>query len=275
MTSRFLAFVGIVAVVGGLASALAAQVPANRAFEVASVKPTKTQGITLNMIYPGGRFTATNAPLGWLIKRAYGLQNDQLEGGASWMQSEHFDIDAKAAGNASSPEVMLMLRTLLTERFKLTLRHEARELPIYVLVTAKTDGTPGPHLTPSPDGNCVSPLRSGSDDDKRPVCGLLTPTGHWVGRRTTIDSLASSLSRVVSRVVVNRTGLTGNFDLDLQWTDLAVLLSPNGSSTDPPPLADGPSFPTALQEQLGLKLESTKGPVDVLVIDHVEHPTAD
>jgi uncharacterized protein (TIGR03435 family) len=97
--------------------------------------------------------------------------------------------------------------------------------------------------------------------------------GHWIGRGTTIDSLGSALSRVTSRIVVNRTGLTGTFNLDLQWTDLTVLLSPTGSPADPPPPGDGPSFFTALQEQLGLKLESTKGPVDVLVIDHAEKPT--
>ncbi len=171
-----------------------------------------------------------------------------------------------------------MLRSLLAERFKLTLRHETRELPIYALVMAKTGGTPGPHLTTSVEGNCVRTPRSdppGNHVNTHPACGLFTPTGHWMGRNTTIDSLSSSLSRFTSRVVVNRTGLTGHFDLDLQWTDLSMLLSPNGNATDPPPLADGPSFPTALQEQLGLKLESTKGPVDVLVIDHVERPTED
>jgi uncharacterized protein (TIGR03435 family) len=277
--ARLLGAVGIVALVSGIADVVA-QAPDNPAFEIASVKPTKTQGTSLLMFYPGGRLTATNVGLGFLISRAYGLQANQLEGGPSWIHSESFDIEAKAAGNVSSQQLVLMLRTLLTERFKLTLQRETRELPIYALVMAKAGGEPGPQLRPSSGSDCVRPQLPGNApsalaDSAGPPCGLYSPMGHWIGRGTTIDSLGSALSRVTSRIVVNRTGLTGTFNLDLQWTDLTVLLSSTGSPADPPPPGDGPSFFTALQEQLGLKLESTKGPVDVLVIDHVEHPTED
>jgi uncharacterized protein (TIGR03435 family) len=251
------------------------------AFEVASVKPTKTQNLSMFTVYPGGRFRATNFGLGGLIKRAYRLQDDQLIGGPSWVQSEGFDIEAKGEGDSSAEQLFLMLQTLLTERFKLTLRHETRELPTYTLLMARNGGKAGPQLTASSGADCVSPPRPGSAPDTvsastGPACGLYSPSGHWTGRNTTIDSLASSLSRVVHRVVRNRTELAGTFDLDLQWTDLTVLLQPGGSLTDAPPPPDNPtSIFTALQEQLGLKLESTKGPVDVLVIDHVEHPTPD
>ena len=175
---------------------------------------------------------------------------------------------------------MLMLRTLLADRFKLTLRHETKELPIYVLTTARPDGQLGPKLTRSSGPNCVRPPIPGeapkaASDPAAPMCGLFSPLGHWIGRATTLEALASVLSmQSVHRVVVNQTGLTGTFDLDLQWADLAFLFSPQANPNDPP-LVDGPSLFTALEEQLGLKLESTKGPVDVLVIDHVEKPTED
>jgi uncharacterized protein (TIGR03435 family) len=275
------AMVLLLIVVAGSRNYLPAQTPASPTFEAASVKPTKTQGTSLLLFYPGGRLTATNVGLGGLIKWAYRLQANQLVGGPSWIQSESYDIEAKAAGNVANQQLLLMLQTLLTERFKLTLRHETRELPMYALVMAKAGGEPGPQLRPSSGSDCVRrpPLPgtapSAPSDSAGSPCGLYSPMGHWIGRGTTIDSLGSQLSRVTSRVVVNRTGLTGTFNLDLQWTDLTVLLSPPGSPADPPPPGDGPSFFTALQEQLGLKLESTNGPVDVLVIDHAEHPTAD
>jgi uncharacterized protein (TIGR03435 family) len=250
------------------------------AFEVASIKPTKTQGTSLLMLYRG-RLSATNMRLGGLIMRAYRLQAEQLAGGGpSWVNSEAFDIDARATGNVSSEQLMLMLRTLLAERFKLRLRPETKELPIYVLTMSRGDTQLGPKLKRSSGSGCVHPLLPGEapkapSDPAAPTCGLYSPLGHWIGRATTIDSLAAQLSmQSLHRAVVNRTGLTGTFDLDLQWADLAFLFSPQASPSDPP-LTDGPSLFTALQEQLGLTLESTKGPVDVLVIDHVEKPTPD
>jgi uncharacterized protein (TIGR03435 family) len=247
------------------------------AFEVASVKPTKTTGIALFQILPGGRFRATNFSLQGLITRAWRIQQSQVEGGPNWIRSEGYDIEAKAEGDPAADQLWLMVRTLLIERFKLSIRTETRELPVYELIMARKDGKPGPALRQFSDANCRRAAPTGGPvapfDVDRPTCGALySPTGHWIGRDTTIESLTSELTRVMGRPVSNRTGLTGRFDLDLQWTDLAQLLQPENNA---PPPADGPSFPTALQEQLGLKLESTKGPVDVLVIDHVEHPTED
>jgi uncharacterized protein (TIGR03435 family) len=249
-------------------------------FEIASIKPTQTQGTSLLMLYPG-RLSVTNMRLGGLIIRAYRLQSDQLVGnGPEWTDSQAFDIEARAASNVPSGELMLMLRTLLADRFKLALRHETRELPIYVLSMSRADGQLGPKLKRSSGSDCFRPPVPGEEpkalaDSAAPSCGLFSPQGHWIGRATTIDVFASALSmQSLHRVVVNQTHLTGTFDLELQWADLAFLFSPQANPNDPP-LSDGPSLFTAIQEQLGLKLESTKGPVDVLVIDRVERPAPD
>jgi uncharacterized protein (TIGR03435 family) len=248
-------------------------------FEVASVKPTKVSGSAYTFVRPGGRFTATNFPLKGLITRAYRLQGNQVEGGPSWVSSDGFDIEAKAEGNPPPEQVLLMVRALLAERFKLKLRTETRQLPVYALELARSDGKLGSGLRPASPADCVSVPPSGGPpplfDRNHPPCGALySPIGHWTGRGVSIAALASDLARVVSRVVLNRTGLTGTFDLDLQWTDLTVLLQPGGSVPDARPPADNPtSIYTALQEQLGLKLDSQKGPVDVLVIDRAEKPT--
>ena len=125
-------------------------------------------------------------------------------------------------------------------------------------------------MSPPSSGNQLVPF-----DRTHPLCGVLySPVGYWTGRRVPVDTLANALSRVVSRTVVNQTGLTGTFDLDLRWTDLSMLLSPAANPGDPLPQADGPSLFTALQEQLGLRLESTRGPVEVIVVDHADRPSA-
>jgi uncharacterized protein (TIGR03435 family) len=258
-----------------------AQAPADAhpAFEVASVKPTKIAGTSFVLLYPGGRFSATNVTLGGLIARAWGLQTDQVDGGPAWLQSDGFDIEAKAEGNPPADQIWLMLRTLLAERFKLVVRTETRELPVYELVPARNEGTLGPSLRPSLETNCAkSALAAGPlapFDANHPPCGVLySPIGHWIGRTVSIRTVANALVRMVGRVVIDRTGLVGTFDLDLQWTDLAALLAPVGPVPDVQPApADGPSLFAALQEQLGLKLHSTKGPVDVYVIEHAEKAT--
>jgi uncharacterized protein (TIGR03435 family) len=277
MKSRvLLAFsIGIVSVIGVV---LSAQSPA---FEAASIKLTKVRGQTFVLFNPGGRFTAVNSTLRFLIRSAYQLQDGaQVFGGPGWLDSDAFDIEAKAEGDPARRQVGLMLRTLLAERFKLTFHEETRDAPIYALTLARNDGKNGQQLRPSSTADCATAPSSGAQlapfDRSHPFCGVLhSPVGYWTGRRVPIDTLANALSRVVGRTVVNRTGLAGTFDLDLRWTDLSMLLSPTADPADPLPQADGPSLFTALEEQLGLKLESTRGPIGVLVVDHVEHPTED
>jgi bla regulator protein blaR1 len=272
----------------------AADASANPVFEVASVKQNRSgEGFIRVGMAPGGRFTATNVPLRQLILMAYQVQPFQIVGGPSWIASDRFDIVAKAAGDMppSAPGVVgpmqLMMRTLLGDRFKLTLHNEQKEMPIYTLVLAKADGKLGPQLRQSTT-DCASIMRAAAQRGGPPPppsfsepmqCGMRVFPGALSAGGFPLSQLAQFLSSTVQRVVVDRTGLTGNFDLNMTWTPDQM---PQGRG-DPPPGApplpaidpNGPSIFTAVQEQLGLKLESTKGPVDVLVIDRAEHPSED
>jgi uncharacterized protein (TIGR03435 family) len=258
--SRLLWAVGIVAVAGSLVGMLAAQTPASPAFEAASVKPAKSGDVVIGGLQGGStEFRVTNIPLRVLIRQAYGLrQGSELIGGPAWLDTDRFDIVGKMA-QPDSPK-WLMVRTLLADRFKLVTHEESRELPIYALVVARSDGRLGPKLHPS---TCVAGRRL--DDNG---CGFRPGPGAFVGSGVALPTLiAASLSSEVQRMVVDRTGLTGTFDIDLHWLpDNPVAAAPGDEAV---------SIFTALQEQLGLKLESTTGPVDVLVIDHVEQPTPD
>lgn len=259
------------------------------AFEVASVKPnTSGDGRGMLGMQPGGRFTATNVALRMLIREAYQLQDFQLIGGPAWIASDRFDVVAKAKGDLPPTPMgtvgpgQLMIRTLLAERFKLKVRNETRELPIYELVLARSDGKLGPQLRSSA-ADCAAAGRSGGappaplQPGERPKCGMRIGLGQMRGGGLPLSQLATILSQSLGRVVVDRTRLTGTFDLDLTWTpdQLPPGSSPPGAPLPPSVASNGPSIFTALLEQLGLKLASTKGPVDVVVIDSVERPAPD
>ena len=267
-------------------------------FEVASVKANKSGDNRIGIGFPpGGRFRATNAPLRELIAIAYGtpqpLPAFQISGGPKWIESERFDIVAKAAGDprpgpdGPPSQMVVMLQGLLAERFHLVVHRETKEMPIYALVLARSDGKLGAQLRPTAT-DCAALMasmraRGGPPAPPAPgepvPCGMRMFPGKLVAGSSSMAQLTNVLARFVSRTVVDRTGLTGNYDLDLQWTPDQM---PQGRG-DPPPGApplpaidpNGPSLFTALQEQLGVKLESIKGPVDVLVIDHAEQPTED
>jgi bla regulator protein BlaR1 len=276
-------------------------------FEVASVKPNKS-GERRVMIQgqPGGRFVATNVTVRQLIQTAYRLQEFQLVGAPAWIDDDHFDIVAKAAGDLPAPEALgrgasgpmqmqLMLQSLLAERFKLAVHQDARVVSIYALVLAQSDGRLGPQVRRSevdcqafaiaarlPGGSPPPPPPPPPQPGERPTCGLFGGLGRFAAGGTSMAQLATTLSQQVRRIVVDRTGLTGRFDFDLQWTPEQLPprapgtpadqpLRINGADIDP----NGPSIFTAMQEQLGLKLDSTNGSVDVLVIDGVEQPTPD
>ena len=251
------------------------------AFEVASVKagvpPDVPTGI--RPVSAGGQFHAV-LTLHDLIQVAYGaplaLLPSQVAGGPAWVATERFDIVAKASGlaNATSggrDELRAMMRTLLADRFRLRVRRESRELPIFNLVLDRADGRLGPRLHVE-DGQCVSPSStSASAADISRWCGFRRfAPGAISVRGMTLDEFASGISTHadVQRVVRNRTGLVGKFDLDVEYTPDTV------APGDPPAtVASGVGLSTALKDQLGLRLESTKGPVDLLVIDRVEKPS--
>jgi uncharacterized protein (TIGR03435 family) len=236
-------------------------------------------------------------PLRELISAAYGtpqpLPAFQITGGPKWIESDRFDIVAKAPGdpqpgpNGPPTAMFAMLRTLLADRFQLILHRESKEMAIYALVLARADGKLGPQLKPAAT-DCAAMMAAARGrgapppppaPGERMPCGMRMFPGNLSGGSSSMAQLTNVLARFVNRTVVDQTGLAGNYDLDLQWTPDQM---PQGRG-DPPPGApalpsidpNGPSIFTAVQEQLGLKLESTKGPVSVVVIDRIEHPTED
>jgi uncharacterized protein (TIGR03435 family) len=264
-------------------------IPRPPAFEVASVKPNKSGGLGIQIDMPGtDRFTATNIPVRDLIRFAYDVQDVRLLGGPDWIRSERFDIVAKseqplpAWGPAGPPmPMLLMLRTLLADRLALTVHPETREMPVYSLVVAREDRKFGPEISASKlDCENQAPGRRGGPppaNPGQPTCGMRIGPGQMVMGGTPMSQLATVLSNFVQRVVLDRTQLPGTFDFRLSWTPdrLPQGAPPPGAPALPPVDPNGPSLFAALQEQLGLKLESTRAPLDVLVIDRVERPTPD
>ncbi|HEY4363612.1 MAG TPA: TIGR03435 family protein [Bryobacteraceae bacterium] len=239
-------------------------------FEVASVKPNV---INDPMDYRGGAgavLSGRNIPaLGW-IQIAYGVKDFQIAGPA-WISSEKFDIDAKPAQPASAPQMLAMLKSLLADRFHLTLHHETKQLPVYDLVVARR----GLKMKPSKDQSPWAGDFPNGSPDGRPTTGggpsELAP-GRLAGKAVPMTIIVNLLAGPLGRPVVNKTGLTGRFDLDLRYTPGSGQAPSGDTAPDDDPRTA--SLFTSLQEQLGLKLEPSKGPVDVLVIDHIERPSA-
>ena len=258
-----------------------AQVP-RPSFEIASVKENTSVSDSGGIAPPTpGRVRITNTPLRFILLHALQLMDHQLIGAPEWTGSARFDITATFPADPprTDDETRAMLRTLLGDRFGLVTHRETRELPMYALLLARKDGTLGPQLVrstidceqwiaeqrPQMGAGGPSPVAPGG---RRPVCLLLTTRRFLTGGTRTMQHLAGSLQAMTGRPVVDRTGLTGAFDMDLQWTSAPAV--GNAPAQD-----DGPSIFTALQEQLGLKLESTRGSVDVVMVDSVRRPTPD
>jgi uncharacterized protein (TIGR03435 family) len=266
------------------AYAMFAQSAGSPRFAVASVKRGAefTMDVPMSIsARPGGRLTTTNAPLGHLIQRAYGVQPYQVVAGPAWINSDGYNIDAKPETDTDQKQMWLMLQTLLTERFQLQLHRETRELPVFALTATKG----GPKLPEPQSGPCneVMPPRGPSGGRIAPPCGpgiLGSGTGLTMeGLNLTMAKFTGFLGTLLGREVVDKTGFTRKFDLHLEFAadDLIAGLPFHGKPEDSAQAADPaarPSIMIAVQEQLGLKLESTKGPVEVLVIDRAERPTA-
>jgi uncharacterized protein (TIGR03435 family) len=231
----------------------------------------------------------TDLPLRTIIRFAYGIQDAQLVGGPAWIDTDFFDVEAKAPAdrvenNARVPMDTLraMTQSMLADRFKLVARHDTRQLPIYALIAARNDGRLGPQLQPAAV-DCERLERNNQQPpppkDGQPSCGGLLGAGRLALNGWSMSRLAINLATWVDRIVVDRTGLTGGFNLKLEWSldqrpQFDALGAP-GRPVDLPTERTGPSIFSAIEEQLGLKLQPETGPVDVLVIDHVEHPTPD
>jgi uncharacterized protein (TIGR03435 family) len=270
---------------------LSAQQPPQ--FDVASVKPNKSADNRVMIgMQPGGRFTATNVSARQLITNAYRVQPFQIVGGPSWIETDRFDIAAKGAGDVPPDQMQAMLRGLLAERFGLVAHSESRDMPIYALTLARPDGKLGPKMKESTI-DCQALMGRGrgaapgppappppTAAGGPPPCGMRIGPGSLSSGGMAIAQLTQSLGPMSGRVVQDRTGLTGSYDFELSWTPDASIGGGGGplggGGAAPPPSSDGgASLFTAIQEQLGLKLESTRGPVDVVVIDKISQPTPD
>lgn len=239
-------------------------------FEVASIKPTPTTGgmertmrVGIQMS-EGGRVTMSGVTVKLLLQQAYGVRDFQIVGGPAWMGTDRYDIAAKADGAATNEQMKLMLQSLLADRFKLQFRRETKELPTYALVVAKG----GPKLTKSAESDAP---------DKPKGRGMMRMGRGMIDvKDVPIASLATQLSQVLGRSVIDKTELAGNYDYKLEWTpDEAQggMFGRPEAHGEAHAESTGPTLFTALQEQLGLKLESTKGPVETMIIDGVEKPT--
>jgi uncharacterized protein (TIGR03435 family) len=219
-------------------------------FEVASIKPTSTQDGSFAINFPpGGRFSARNITVHNLLRSAYGLEDYQIAGGPAWINSPGFDIEAKAeavGGGVPREQILTMIQSLLADRFRMAMHRETQQLPVYNLVVGKT----GVRMQAAdPDAEEDRSLRM----------------GHLIARRMSMTTLGNLLAFDLKRPVKDETGLSGEFAFTLDWT--------RGLGESDAGQSSGPSLFTAVQEQLGLKLESAKGPVEVLVIDRLEKPS--
>jgi len=247
----------------GMATALGMQAPTE--FDVASVKVNNSAtGQSQISDATPGRFVVSNTPLRFIILHAYQLLDHQLIGAPDWTSSASFDINATYPQGRvpTDPEVRLMVQKLLADRFGLTAHREQRDLPMYALVPARKDGRLGPQLRRS-DVDCQQ-----NDAGKRPDCRMVATRRFLKGGSRTMGQLAAALQSMVGRPVVDRTGLAGAFDIDLQWEPTEL----DSAATGNPSSNGGPSIFTAVQEQLGLKLDSQRDRFDVLVVDHIERP---
>jgi uncharacterized protein (TIGR03435 family) len=240
-------------------------------FEAASIKPSapgNLRGSTFEFL-PGGGLRIINGTLRAILETAYEVREFQTLGGPNWVGSERYDILANSAdarrsatGAEDIKATRLRLQALLAQRFRLQVHRETRELPEYVLEVAKG----GPKLA-DPGASTVS---------KSAPAGIQRSCGQMIGTKTTIANLTLMLARQLDRPVLDRTGLIGKYNFRFEWTPEAGPCSTpaNGATPDSATApSNAPSIFTVLQETLGLRLESIKGPVDSLIIDHAERPS--
>jgi uncharacterized protein (TIGR03435 family) len=235
---------------------------ADPAFEVATIKPSNPDVQGRGFRVNGRQFSTINTTLSLLMTFAYNLHPKQIEGGPDWLDKDKYDITAKPDGEGQPNEKQwkIMVQKLLADRFHLTFHREQKELPVYAIVIAKS----GSKLTKS-------------EGDPNGLPGLVfRGLGDLPANNANMSDFAGLLqSAVLDRPVVDQTGLNGRFDFELKWTPDESQFTSIGVHVPPP--SDDPNAPpdlfTAMQEQLGLRLESTKALVEVFVIDHADHPS--
>jgi uncharacterized protein (TIGR03435 family) len=238
---------------------------ANPSFEVATIKPSKPDDQRKAFLVQGRRFKIINQPLTAILSFAYDVQAKQLIGLPPWADTDKYDIDAEPDGEGapSGKQWKAMLQKLVAERFKLTFHQEKKELSVYVLSVAKG----GPKLT-----------KSEGDPNGLPGLFFRGKLGDLGVRNANMGDFTGLMQEaVLDRPVLDQTGITGRYDFTLVWTPDDSQFAGMGVKIPPPAADDGKAAPnlyTAIQEQIGLKLEATKAPADVMVVDHVEQPSA-
>ena len=292
------ATMGPVVIIAMMGLRLEAQIAAPPAdsptFEAASIRPAADTGRRGGRGTPG-RFQGINLPARQLIRQAYDIHDAQIVGGPDWLASDGFDINA-TTGDKPPDQIRFMMQSLLRDRFKLTFHTEKRELPIYALVVARSDGKIGAGLKRIPDGECPPPgARRGAPpaggppaappppvdpNNPQPPCGgMIFGPGRLVAHGVAIDQLARSIGALpaitsFNRIVVNDTKLEGQYDFDFKFAnEFAGRGGPSVGAPPSPAPGDEPAMVTALQEQLGLKLDARRATVDVMVVDSVEKPS--
>jgi uncharacterized protein (TIGR03435 family) len=245
------------------------EAPPPPAFEVSTVKQNKSGNTGFIFSFQNGRFTAWNASLMSIIEReAYGITDHQIQGGPKWLNSERFDIEAKTdssvadelrtlQGDQRTLQEQLIIQRLLADRFKLATHWETRDLPVFALVVGKQ--RPNLHASTEPNGGPHTFLSTGQFTAQDRTLGEIA------------RALTEQLSRELGRIIVDQTELKGRYDVTLKWTPDVGAAPMKDDNASPAP--SGPSIFTAIQEQLGLKLESTRTKVQVLVINHAEMPS--
>ena len=263
--------------------------PADSKFEVASIKRNRDGGSIAGLRrFPGGRFEVTNMKLAALISFAYQLQPFELVGGPPWLEDDRWNVLAKIDGDpppmppGEIDAMMIATQALLADRFKLAVRRETREMPVYQLVRANRDDRLGKGMRPS-TVDCLAIQRAAdvaakggppAPDPNTPdrlVCGIRVAVGRIQFGGRPLSRLLNVLTAITQRRIVDRTGLTGDWEFDISFTPPTI---PPGMEL-PPPDPDAASLFTVLQEQLGLRLEAARLPMPVLVVDRVERPVED
>ncbi len=249
------------------------------AFDVVSIKPHKSGDGMIRVMFTPDGVSYTGIPMQMLLRDAFGIEEDRLLGAPGWARTNRYDIESKVQASdaprlkdLTADQRRSMLVPVLVDRFSLKFHHETKELPEYALVIAKG----GSKLKE------VKPVDPGPSGDRKPSGRVFMNLGRLEAQSASLGPLMHILSQQLGRTVQDKTGLTGSYDYTLNWTPDDAPPPMAGGPEGGPPRNDsanqsdaaGPALFTALQEQLGLKLESQKGPVDVIVIDHIEAPSA-
>jgi uncharacterized protein (TIGR03435 family) len=289
---RFSISVGLLGALGvGLtagATSMRAQqaVTPSHKFEVVSIKPNRSGAIPSGFrVTPGGRVEWTNTTLRALVRMGYqrfGFDPREVVGGLPWIDSDRFDVIATAEHPPETrpdgfpEELLAMIRALVEDHFKVTVHNERRDASIYALVLARPGKQIGSALRSVPDA-CVGAMKAMADKTPpkgSPPCSFASAGGKLIGTGVTMTMIANVLSGYVGRLVENRTELAGSFDFELTFDPSSAPTAPPSAQFGPAQRDDAtPALFTALQEQLALKLESTRGSVDVLIVDSAQPPT--